>query len=149
MTPPAGFRLLSAAPASRQTSAVYVNPAEASANAPWRSRESLDQYTHLRSLRPGWLDRHDEDALSEVDRFLTYGAAGLPADEVGHDIAIYLCNWVVLNSSGAEWVLDPAGTCFVEVGEHRLDPYRHIVQCVRLRQPVAHRFVQQARALGA
>ena len=112
--------------------------------------EVLDQYPYLGPLSPGWLHRYDESALDEVDQFLTAGDGRSDAEQPGHDIAVYLCNWVVANSSTAHWVLDrPVGRCFVELGGNQLDPYRYVVQCVTERQPVARRFVEQARTLGA
>jgi hypothetical protein len=96
-----------------------------------------------------WVDRYDESALHDADAFVTAHLDDVDAERAGHDLAVYLCNWIVVNSEAAQWVLDPAGTCHVELGDNTLDPYRSAVTCVAERQPIASRFVEQARTLGA
>lgn len=139
------YRFLSAAMPGPDVTAHYSRTTE----GPRPSVEALDQYPYLGRLSPDWLRRYDESALDEVDRFLTSGDGRSDAEQAGHDIAVYLCNWVVANSATAHWVLDePVGTCFVQLGPQRLDPYLYVVQCVHQGQPVARRFVEQVRSLG-
>lgn len=118
---------------------------------PRTTRGPLEQYPYLRGLALDWLDCYDDAALDEVDAFLTSHTGDVDAEQAGHDVAVYLCDWVVANSDTAKWFLDPRrGLCYVELRTgDLLDPYRHVVQCVAGRQPVARRFVEQARKVGA
>lgn len=148
MPAPTEYRFLSAAMPRPSAKVQYVS-ADDAASMRRRSAGILDQYPYLRELSLDWLDRYDERALDAVELFLTSAARDIDAERAGHDIAVYRCNWVVVNSATAYWVLDPAGTCFVQLGDQLLDPYRFVVQCVTDRQPGARRFVEQARKLGA
>ncbi|WP_343989965.1 hypothetical protein [Terrabacter terrae] len=99
-----------------------------------------------------WLHRYDEADLDDADAFVTAHEDGIDPEQAGHDLSVYLCNWIVMNSRLAQWFLDPrARICYVELTgrESLLDPYRHVVTCLIDRVPVAHRFVEQARNLGA
>lgn len=118
---------------------------------PRTTREPLEQYPYLRGLALDWLDRYDDAALDEVDAFLTSHADDVDAEQAGHDLAVYLCDWVVANSNTAQWFLDPRrGMCYVELRSgDLLDPYRWVVQCVASREPAARRFVEQAWKVGA
>lgn len=108
------------------------------------SRELLDEFD---SLDERWLHRHDDAALDDVDAFLTtHGPIGDPA-AAAHDVAVYLCNWVVANNPAARWVFE-GPTCFVELGHNQLDPYRTVAQCITDHQPIAHRFVQHVMTMG-
>jgi hypothetical protein len=146
-----GYRFLSGMPPQPPggVTATYL-PADDPAQ-PRTSREPLAQYPYLRGLALDWLDRYDDAVLDEVDTFLTSHAGDVDAEQAGHDLAVYLCDWVVANSDTAEWFLDPQrGMCYVELRSgDLLDPYRHVVQCVAGRQPVARRFVEQAWKVGA
>ena len=58
-------------------------------------------------------------------------SAYVPADEfverAGHDLAVYLCDWVVANTDVAQWLLTPQSTCTVVLPSgNELDPYRHV-----------------------
>lgn len=111
----------------------------------------LEQYSYLRGLTLEWLDRYDDAALDEVDAFLTSRTDGVDAEQAGHDLAVYLCDWVVANSETAQWLLDHRQhMCYVELRSgNLLDPYRWLVQCVAGHQPAARRFVEEAWRLGA
>lgn len=93
---------------------------------------------------------HDA-ALDELDAFLTSHTDDVDAEQARHDLAVYLCDSVVANSDTANRFLDAhRGLCCVELRTgDLLGPYRHVVQCVTGRRPVARRFVDQARKLGA
>lgn len=145
MVPPTAYRFLSATlPRSGAVAAQYGRVDDDAATSPRVSREPLEEYPYLRSLSLGWLDRHDEPALDGVDDFLRSHGDEVDAERAGHDLSVYLCNWVVVNVDAAYWVLDPAGTCYVQLGAGWLDPYRFAVQCITDRQPVARRFVLRA-----
>lgn len=137
-------------PQSLDGVAVSYLPADDPAQ-PRTSREPLDQYPYLRGFALDWLDRYDDAALDEVDAFLTSHNGDVDAEQAGHDLAVYLCDWVVANSETAEWFLDPQrGMCYVELRSgDLLDPYRALVQCVAAREPLARRFVEHARKVGA
>lgn len=144
------YRFLSGMPPQPGMSTATYLPAD-HPSQPRTTREPLDQYPYLRELALNWLDRYDDAALDEVDAFLTSHPDDVDAEQAGHDLAVYLCDWVVANSDTARWHLDPGrGMCYVEVptGDW-LDPYRWLVQCVAGRQPAARRFVEKARELGA
>jgi hypothetical protein len=143
MAQPTAYRFLSASPSSGSSGMEYV-PVVDRPPGQRISREPLDQYPYLRGLSLDWLDRYDESALDEVDEFLRSHREGIDRESAGHDLSVYLCNWVVVNVEAAYWVLDQFGTCYVELGDVQLDPYRHVVQCIADRRPVARRFVLQA-----
>jgi hypothetical protein len=144
------YRFLSAMPPRAAGITPYLSAGDPS--QPRTVRGPLDQYAYLRRLALDWLDRYDKAALDEADVFVTSHEEGIDAEQAGHDLSVYLCNWVVMNSAAAQWFLDPrGGTCYVELPGRQslLDPYRHVVACLSDRTPVAHRFAQQARNLGA
>jgi hypothetical protein len=145
-----GYRFLSARPAQPPDVVPYLPAGDPS--LPRRTREPLDQYPYLRGLGLSWLDRYDETDLDAVDALVTAHEDDIDSVHAGHDLSVYLCNWVVMNSRVAQWFLDPrARICYVELPgrESLLDPYRHVVTCLTDRVPVAHRFTEQARNLGA
>jgi hypothetical protein len=146
-----GYRFMSGMPpqAPGGDTATYL-PADDPAQ-PRTTREPLEQYPYLRGLALEWLDRYDDAGLDKVDAFLASHVEDIDAEQAGHDLAVYLCDWVVANSDTAEWFLDPQrGMCYVELRSgDLLDPYRHVVQCVAGRRPVARRFVEQAWKLAA
>jgi hypothetical protein len=143
------YRLLSAAAPPDGVEVAY-EPAE-EPPLTRRTREPLGQYPYLRGLALDWLDRYDEAALDAADAFLTFHPDDVDAEPAGHDLAVYLCDWVVVHSATAQWFLDARpGICYVELPNGPLlDPYHHVVKCVADRQPIARRFVEQARSLGA
>lgn len=145
------YRLLSAAELPRRAAVPYLPPDDPS--QPRRTRDVLDQYPYLRARVQVWVNRYDESALDDADAFVTAHLDGLDAEKAGHDLAVWLCNWVVVNDVGTRWFLDPReGICFVELdnnSEATLDPYRHVVECLTRREPVARRFVEKARELNA
>lgn len=145
---PIEYRFLSATPGRLNATATYVPVGHPS--LPRTSRDPLDQYPYLRGLMLDWLGRYDESAIDEADTFVTGHGDGIDADRAGHDLSGYLCNWVVAHDDAAHWVLWPTGTCYVELSSGDwLDPYRHVVTCIADRQPVARRFIDKARELGA
>ena len=142
-------RFLSAVPIGPGTSASTYMPAEEVVE-PLTSREVLRQYPYLRGLGIGWLDRYDEAALEEADAFVISPVDGIDAERAGHDLAVYLCDWVVANTDVARWLLRPEGACTVVLPSgNELDPYRHVVQCLTDRQPVARRFAEKAKELAS
>jgi len=146
----AEYRFLSAMPPRPADLAPYLPAGDPS--QPRRVRGPLNQYPHLRRLALDWLDQYEEAALDEADVFVTSHKEDIDAEQAGHDLSVYLCNWVVMNSTAAQWFLDHRrGICYVELPGRQslLDPYRHVVACLTDRIPVAHRFAQQARNLGA
>ena len=146
------YRLLSGRQRESNRAPVTYLPADDPMQAR-RTRDVLDQYPYLRARVQVWVDRYDESALDDADAFVTAHVDDLDAEKAGHDLAVWLCNWVVVNDAGTRWFLDPrAGICFVELDNNsaaQLDPYRHVVECLTRRQPVARRFVEKARELNA
>ena len=140
------YRFLSATPHVSATAA-YVPVGDFS--LPRKTRIPLGQYPYLRGLGLDWIDRYDEAVVDEADAFVTGHLDGIDAERAGHDLSVYLCDWVVANDDAAQWVLWPKGTCYVELGGDLLDPYPHVVTCIADRQPVARRFVDKARELSA
>jgi hypothetical protein len=144
------YRFLSARPPRSASTVPYLSAGDPS--LPRRTREPLDQYPCLRQLAFDWLDRYNEAALDDADAFVTSHEEGVDTEQAAHDLSVYLCNWVVMNSPAAQWFLDPrAGICYVELPGRQslLDPYHHIGKCLSDRLPVARRFVEQAHHLGA
>lgn len=118
-------------------------PAEGVETRP-SSRELLDEFD---SLDEPWLRRHDEASLDEVDAFLIHHGQIHDPAAAAHDIAVYLCNWIVTNNPVARWVFE-GPTCFVQLGDGQLDPYRTVAQCITNPQPIARRFVQHVMTMG-
>jgi hypothetical protein len=141
------YRFLSASPRRPSATATYVPVGDPSLLR--RTRTLLDQYPYIRGLALDWLDRYDAAAVDAADAFITGHRDGIDAERAGHDLSVYLCDWVVANDDAAQWVLWPAGTCYVELGGDWLDPYPHVVRCIADRQPTARRFIDKARELGA
>jgi hypothetical protein len=150
MGEPMAYRFLSGMPPQPNGDTTPYLPA-GHPSLPRTTREPLDQYPYLRGLALDWLDRYDDSALDEVDAFLTSHPDDVDAEQAGHDLAVYLCDWVVANSDTARWHLNPGrGMCFVELRNGNwLDPYRWVVLCVAGRQPATRRFVEKAREFGA
>jgi hypothetical protein len=147
------YRLLSSAPVSDRPSppVPYLSADEAVDLMPRIIEGIFGHYPYLSARGLDWLSRHDEAALHEAEAFVTGHADDVDPQLAGHDLAVYLCDWVVANSDVARWRFDPQErTCTVLLPNgDMLDPYRTVVTCLRDRQPVAHRFVEKARELGA
>src|SRR5690606_11603415 len=104
MAQPTTYRFLSASPSSGASGMEYV-PVVERPPGPRISREPLEQYPYLRELSLDWLDRYDESAVDEVDEFLRSHWEGIDRESAGHDLSVYLFNWVVVNVDAAYWVL--------------------------------------------
>ena len=87
---------------------------------------------------------HDAAGLDRVDRFITGGEAPpATAAAVVHALAMYLCDWLVVNN-GLTWRLTPEGTAVLLLDSRGdvADPTQGLRQALANRQPIAHRFVE-------
>ena len=100
------YRLLSGRQRQPNPAPVTYLPADDPSQAR-RTRDVLDQYPYLRAREQIWVDRYDESALDDADAFVTAREDDLDAEKAGHDLAVWLCNWVVVNDAGTRSVPRP------------------------------------------
>lgn len=97
------------------------------------------------------LSAYDMAAATELDRLLTSGLPTAEAPErYAHDLALYLCDWLVVNGDRS-WLVREDGTAELRLNREGdiADPYRSLVRAVVAHEPLAVRFVTHCLAMMA
>jgi len=106
----------------------------------------IGHYPLLATLVPD-LD-YSQHGLEQVDALLEGHRGTEPSEPLAHDVAFYLCDWLVANE-GLKWRLRGDGLAELQLNEQGAlaDPYRAILTSIENRQPLALRFIEHCQGM--